>query len=74
MVTLLLPPDYQNVAVLDVSSAAINFTKNRLGQVADSVQWIVGDIMLHVVWGLSGNEILRGHATGRMRWQASPQS
>jgi 2-polyprenyl-3-methyl-5-hydroxy-6-metoxy-1,4-benzoquinol methylase len=35
---------YQNVTVLDVSSAAIQFTKERLLQMAVAVQWIVGDI------------------------------
>jgi len=40
----LLARGYQNVSVLDVSSAAIHFTKKRLGLRADSVQWIVGDI------------------------------
>jgi len=35
---------YQNVTVLDVSSAAIQFTRERLRQMAVSVQWIVGDI------------------------------
>jgi 2-polyprenyl-3-methyl-5-hydroxy-6-metoxy-1,4-benzoquinol methylase len=35
---------YQNVSVLDVSSAAINFTKKRLGLMADSVDWIISDI------------------------------
>jgi len=40
----LLARGYQSVSVLDVSSAAINFTKKRLGAIADSVRWIVGDI------------------------------
>jgi SAM-dependent methyltransferase len=40
----LLARGYQNVSVLDVSSAAIDFTKKRLGRMADSVQWVVGDI------------------------------
>jgi 2-polyprenyl-3-methyl-5-hydroxy-6-metoxy-1,4-benzoquinol methylase len=40
----LLARGYQNVTVLDVSSAAIKFTKERLQQKAVSVQWIVGDI------------------------------
>jgi hypothetical protein len=40
----LLAREYQNVSVLDVSSAANDFTKKRLGWMADSVQRIVGDI------------------------------
>jgi SAM-dependent methyltransferase len=40
----LLARGYQNLTVLDVSPAAIDFTKKRLGRLADSVQWIVGDI------------------------------
>ena len=40
----LLARGYQNLSVLDVSSAAIDFTKRRLGRTADSVEWIVGDI------------------------------
>ena len=40
----LLARGYENLTVLDVSSAAIQFTKERLRQRAVSVQWIVGDI------------------------------
>jgi SAM-dependent methyltransferase len=40
----LLARGYENLSVLDVSSAAINFTKKRLGRMADSVQWIVSDV------------------------------
>jgi len=40
----LLARGYQSVAVLDVSPTAIEVTKRRLGQTADRVQWVVGDI------------------------------
>ena len=40
----LLTRGYDNLTLLDVSSAAIQFTKERLRQRAVSVQWIVGDI------------------------------
>jgi len=40
----LLARGYQSVAVLDVSRTAIEVTKRRLGQTADRVQWVVGDI------------------------------
>lgn len=40
----LLARGYRNVSVLDVSAVAIDFTKKRLGPIADSVQWIVADI------------------------------
>ena len=42
----LLARGYENLTVLDVSSAAIQFTKERLRQRAVSVQWIVGDITI----------------------------
>jgi ubiquinone/menaquinone biosynthesis C-methylase UbiE len=40
----LLARGYQNISVLDVSPTAINVTKKRLGQAAERVRWIVGDI------------------------------
>ena len=40
----LLARGYQNITVLDVSPTAIDVTKRRLGQTADCVQWVVGDI------------------------------
>jgi 16S rRNA A1518/A1519 N6-dimethyltransferase RsmA/KsgA/DIM1 with predicted DNA glycosylase/AP lyase activity len=40
----LLARGYQNIAVLDVSQTAIDVTKRRLGQTAERVQWITGDI------------------------------
>lgn len=35
---------YQNVTVLDVSQTAIDVTRNRLGQAAGEVRWLLGDI------------------------------
>ena len=40
----LLDAEFQQVAVLDISSAAIEATKARLGERADRVEWIVADI------------------------------
>jgi len=40
----LLRRGYRNVSVLDVSPAAIEATRSRLGEQADLVSWIVGDI------------------------------
>ena len=40
----LLARGFHNVAVLDVSQAAIDATKQRLGQVAGRVQWVTADI------------------------------
>ena len=40
----LLARGFQNVTVLDVSQAAIDATKQRLGQVAGRVQWVTADI------------------------------
>ncbi len=40
----LLARGYQDITVLDISPTAIDVTKKRLGQVADRVHWIVGDI------------------------------
>ena len=40
----LLARGFHNVAVLDVSQAAIDATKQRLGQVADRVRWVTADI------------------------------
>jgi 2-polyprenyl-3-methyl-5-hydroxy-6-metoxy-1,4-benzoquinol methylase len=35
---------YTRLSVLDISRTAIDFTKARLGSVAASVEWIVGDV------------------------------
>lgn len=40
----LLHRHYLDVSVLDISSTAIDFTKERLGRSAAQVQWHVGDI------------------------------
>jgi SAM-dependent methyltransferase len=43
-VDALLDLGYQNIYVLDISSNAIERTKQRLGEKADKVNWIVSDI------------------------------
>lgn len=40
----LLSRGYLNVSVLDISSTAIDHTRQRLGQAADRVSWHVGDV------------------------------
>lgn len=40
----LLARSYSNLTVLDISQAAIAATKKRLGEEADQVLWLVGDI------------------------------
>jgi SAM-dependent methyltransferase len=40
----LVASGYQNVTVLDISQTAIEVTKGRVGQLADRVAWIVGDV------------------------------
>ena len=40
----LLAEGFQNVTILDVSHAAIQATKKRLGQSAERVRWLVADI------------------------------
>ena len=40
----LLLRGYHNITVLDVSQAAIEVTKRRLGSAADQVRWLVADI------------------------------
>ena len=40
----LLQRGYQNVTVLDISQAAIDVTKGRLGSAAEQVRWLVADI------------------------------
>ncbi len=42
----LLVRGYSNLTVLDISAAAIDCAKARLGPAADKVHWIVGDITL----------------------------
>lgn len=40
----LLAHGYQNVSVLDISQTAIDVSRQRLGQAADKVTWLVADI------------------------------
>jgi SAM-dependent methyltransferase len=40
----LLLRGYTNITVLDISQAAIDATKSRLGPAAEQVHWLVGDI------------------------------
>ena len=43
----LLHRQYVDVSVLDISSTAIDFTRQRLGPLAQEVAWHVGDITQH---------------------------
>lgn len=45
----LLGNHYSNISVLDISSAAIDESKHRLGSSENSVSWIVGDVL---AWNL----------------------
>ena len=45
LVDYLLMDGYKNISVLDISSAAINRAKKRLGDRATEVKWIVSDIL-----------------------------
>jgi ubiquinone/menaquinone biosynthesis C-methylase UbiE len=40
----LLQNHFSNITVLDLSAAALNVARIRLGQIADKVQWLEGDI------------------------------
>ena len=44
LVDFLLDEGYTNLTVLDISANALERAKNRLGEKADLVQWIVSDI------------------------------
>lgn len=48
LVDYLLEEGYKNISVLDISEAAINKAKIRLGDKADMVNWIVADIISFV--------------------------
>ena len=48
LVDNLLALGYTNITVLDISEAAVNRAKNRLGEKADSVTWIVADVATFV--------------------------
>lgn len=45
LVDFLLQENYSNISVLDISQHAIDRAKKRLGSLADSVTWIVSDII-----------------------------
>jgi hypothetical protein len=45
LVDFLLAAGYTNISVLDISEAAINRAKKRLGEKAKLVKWIVSDIL-----------------------------
>jgi cyclopropane fatty-acyl-phospholipid synthase-like methyltransferase len=45
LVDYLLADGYTNITVLDISAAAIQRVKNRLGAAAEKVTWIVEDIL-----------------------------
>src|SRR5436853_475688 len=36
---------YQNVTVLDISETAINVSKQRMGEAAEHVHWLVADVL-----------------------------
>lgn len=44
LVDHLLHRGYENVTVVDISAAAIEKAKRRLGEQADKIQWVVSDI------------------------------
>lgn len=44
LIDALLEKGYQNIWVLDISEAALERAKKRLGEKADKVHWIVSDI------------------------------
>jgi 16S rRNA A1518/A1519 N6-dimethyltransferase RsmA/KsgA/DIM1 with predicted DNA glycosylase/AP lyase activity len=45
LVDFLLKEDYNNVSVLDISRAALERARARLGEAASKVQWIHGDVL-----------------------------
>ncbi|MBA6151368.1 class I SAM-dependent methyltransferase [Gelidibacter maritimus] len=44
LVDFLIEKGYQDITVLDISAKALEKAKKRLGEKADSVQWIVSDV------------------------------
>lgn len=44
LVDELLAEGYRDISVLDISSAALEVSQHRLGEVADAVDWVIGDI------------------------------
>jgi SAM-dependent methyltransferase len=47
LVDYLLDDGYTSVTVMDVSPTALSYTRQRLGERADSVDWIEGDVTGH---------------------------
>jgi trans-aconitate methyltransferase len=45
LVDFLIAKGYRNITVLDISSRAIERAKQRLGEHADKVKWIVSDVL-----------------------------
>lgn len=45
LVDYLLNEGFENISVLDISSKSLEKTKNRLGEKAEKVNWIVSDIL-----------------------------
>lgn len=45
LVDYLIDLGYTDITVLDISESAINRVKNRLGQKAENVKWVVSDII-----------------------------
>lgn len=45
LVDYLLNEGFENISVLDISSKALEKTKNRLGEKAEKVNWIVSDVL-----------------------------
>jgi ubiquinone/menaquinone biosynthesis C-methylase UbiE len=45
LVDVLLEKGYSDITVLDISAAAINIARERLGDKAERVHWITGDIL-----------------------------
>lgn len=45
LVDFLIAEGYENITVLDISSKALEKAKNRLGEKAEKVNWIVSDII-----------------------------
>ena len=54
LVDFLLDEGYENISVLDISKQALNRAKQRLGEKAIKVNWIVSDI-IHFVPAISYN-------------------
>lgn len=44
LVDRLLDGGFEDITVLDISSAALEYAKNRLGEMAKQVKWVVADV------------------------------